>query len=1279
MCLGEGDSFISTPDITPQVPSDSPPKESYPQRTIAQTQLWCPLWLRRTTLIAFALLFTLLWISLVILWKYDVKNNGIPITLSSSHYSWKYGPTAILTIVVSLWRQVDYHTKLLQPWGAMKSRATSSSQSLLLDYISPINAKCFFKAAKNRHSAVALSVLIFSLLKTVILLSTGLIQSEPTLLSRQHPITINNKFDGSSFWEMYDNKSTLHDGWGWDDHGAREFLWNWTDKPAFALQSLLQGRIEYPQGTQARTAFQTFDLPTNWLNATTVSATVEIFIPDITCETPSEIILEVPIYWNSTISFPVNTKACSTNANILFNQDQTGGYTSHYFYLHLNCSEVHNPANLSRRDQRLLGNDTQPDRRLGFLVANATYPTTGNGNFGDPTSVKRLTATICQLDYHIEHGKLTRDRATSVSQLEISGVSSLGSHIYGLTGPTFAEIALGVTQYSERSPNSRLGIFNLMNSSLKDPRENGESFFDPDTLRIAAREVLEGLFVQITHELFVLPDNTTSEGTITYYENRLRLQTAFLWPMITSLVIISALVAAFLPTSPSAVVSHDPGLIGTTAAILSSSQVVCNLLRPVGTMRTSNMEKWLDGQFFKTSVSHSGEFSIMATGKSPTILKEPGQRYPMLNSRLSRQDIKEKSGKWIPFNFTYPFLSLLFLLPLLAIGTLEVLYRMSDKNQGLADANDNIFQYISLYASGGVVLTIATAFNSFDFTVASFSPYYALSLGRGIADSNILVNFLEYTPLISLYRTLKKRHAAASLSSIASLIGSTLTIVVSGLWITSQSVSISTHVETKQITTWDFKWTNSATNDGGAAELLVDILQDLSTAPDGVWEDLVFPEWNNSGLLLDTSGRDATESVTFSLPALRPELKCDPIPQTAVNLTASPNTGFASISAELGIPGNCPWRDGDDATSILFYWWTGGGPSHSEWYGQVYDFPAVPWNGSQGGADYNLSATLSSGPSQASVLASTLDGCPSLGIFHVLRDVGYIGNATFLQCSQKIQRVQTSVVLKSERPGMVKVADLLSTPIPDEDTATYLTNSVDNYTSFQYRIDAQLSVNLSTSPEFENYHPFFSLITTGNFTEVFLNSENLDAYKAALNKAYKSYMVHVINSPIFRKNATDSSNKDLPVITGTIHRKVARLSIDYKSKLILQIMLATMLVLEACAVWQMNLRGTLPRKPFSIASIMGFLAGSNICKPGFLPKGAEWMDKEELARLFGDQIFGLGWWDDTSQNTRNEEHEDTKNLRFGIDVGEPRYRGFKAGLESKRTEYISEPMATRGA
>ncbi|KAI1180036.1 hypothetical protein F4777DRAFT_530727 [Nemania sp. FL0916] len=1266
------------------------------------TRLWHPIWLYRKVLVAFVFLFTLLWISLIILWNYDVKHNGIPIALSKSHYSWKYGPTLILTIVVSLWRQVDYHTKLLQPWEAMASRSISASRSVLLDYISTIHVKSLYMAVKNRHFAVVLSVLIFSLLNVIIFLSTGLLQSEPTSVYRQQTVTINNQFDSSNFWKATNDPSSWYDGWdyqsfynySWDYQGFDnwEMLYNLPSRPAFALQGLFRGSIDYPEGTRASNAFLTFDLPEDTFNATAVSAEVEVFTPDIFCETPSEVNFNLTPKSLSdrilTVTFMLNNTTCSIEyTHDDYVRSGLGSPGLQTILEFLNCSEIlPNAVNTLSRDRISLGSDEEPTRRLAFIAGDITEQ-----SFDDDYRMPRLTVAICSVEYHIERGTLNRDLTTPVPLFELSTNSSSNkSRIHGLTGQMCANIALAIvelTQFSDLQleiqnyQGARLGLFRLMNDSLKNP-EGDQRFLDPDTLRGSAQKVLESFFVQIAHDLFVLPDNTTTEGTITCFENRLHFQTMFLWPVVVLLVLVSGLAIAFLYFEPGAVLPQDPGLIGTYAAILSSSQGITRLIRPVGEMRTSEIQKWLGGTSFQTVVDHEGSFSILATEESPTLHENtPPQSNQKTELRLDPQSIGVKSREWIPSTFTCWFLLLLFLLPLFAISILEALYRVAKKNKGFFDANDTLFQSIPLYVSVGVSFTIATAFNSFDFTVASFSPYYSLFSSRDTADRNLLVNFISCMPLVSQYRTFKKRHYGATLSGVASLIGSTLTIVVSGLWIVDRSINIPIHVEARQTTVWNLSWAESATDDGGAATLLNYIQQNLSAVSvDNVWGDLIFPNWNGAALS-NTLSRDDTESIALSLPALRPILHCDLIHHNTIPDQTTAGCEIC-ISVGLGVPSDCSWVDDDDISNMMLS--LNPVPGYNTivptWWAMVYNFPTVPWyDDSNQFFGYNLSSTLTPKRRQESIPAGSLVGCPSLGFVHLLQngfDV-HSQNATVLQCRQKIQQVQTSVVLSADEFGGVKAANLLSTPIPDETTATYLINDADNSTSFRYHVAVHLSLNLTFNRDRFLYSSFFSLITPGNFTEEFLNYESMDEYKAAVDKAYRSYMVHVINSPVFRKNATSSPDAELPVIKGTVQRKVARLNIDYRSKLVLQIMLAVMLVLEAGSVWQMNLRGVLPRKPFSIANIMGFLAGSSICELGFMPKGAEWMDKEELSKLFGDRTFGLGWWDDEPQNNEGNEIEHGTNSRFGIDIGKPCMQGFRAG-RIKREKVSSSGDTSEG-
>ena len=136
---------------------------------------WTPVWLRRYTLIAFAALFAALAAALVILWFANKHQNGFSTTLGTNHYAWTYGPTAILVVVLSLWRQVEYHCKLLQPWQELRKGSAEAERSMLLDYLSPLQVTSFVRAIRYHHTSVAVSIAGFTMLKAIVLVSTGLL------------------------------------------------------------------------------------------------------------------------------------------------------------------------------------------------------------------------------------------------------------------------------------------------------------------------------------------------------------------------------------------------------------------------------------------------------------------------------------------------------------------------------------------------------------------------------------------------------------------------------------------------------------------------------------------------------------------------------------------------------------------------------------------------------------------------------------------------------------------------------------------------------------------------------------------------------------------------------------------------------------------------------------------------------------------------------------------------------------------------------------------------
>lgn len=74
----------------------------------------------------------------------------------------KYGLTQlsqVLLITTALWRQVDHAVKTLMPWRELQIGPSCADHTLLLDYISPILPVSLFTAIRNRHWAVACSII----------------------------------------------------------------------------------------------------------------------------------------------------------------------------------------------------------------------------------------------------------------------------------------------------------------------------------------------------------------------------------------------------------------------------------------------------------------------------------------------------------------------------------------------------------------------------------------------------------------------------------------------------------------------------------------------------------------------------------------------------------------------------------------------------------------------------------------------------------------------------------------------------------------------------------------------------------------------------------------------------------------------------------------------------------------------------------------------------------------------------------------------------------------
>lgn len=142
----------------------------------------------------------------------------------------------MLTVIATFWTQVDYRSRLMQPWAVLAKQPQVGEDSLLLDYISPNPVSTFVKYVRKRHWPVTAALLGSVLLKLFIVASTGLFMLQSSSPPRHAPFSMVEQLQLSGF-----NSSNV------DDVAALRY--------AGALVS----ETSYPPGTNASFAVEMFN------------------------------------------------------------------------------------------------------------------------------------------------------------------------------------------------------------------------------------------------------------------------------------------------------------------------------------------------------------------------------------------------------------------------------------------------------------------------------------------------------------------------------------------------------------------------------------------------------------------------------------------------------------------------------------------------------------------------------------------------------------------------------------------------------------------------------------------------------------------------------------------------------------------------------------------------------------------------------------------------------------------------------------------------------------
>jgi Protein of unknown function (DUF3433) len=254
-----------------------------------------PFWLSKGLFTILIIVFTALWVALIVLWGVVTSRNGLSLTVTTSHYAWTYGPTAILVVLVSIWRQVDYHCKATQPWREMVTGCPTPDRSILLDYISPMQILDVCKSFRFRHSPVALTTTGFFIMKLIILVSTTVFVLKPTSRLETRPIQYTASFTTQDLWDKLLRKvgTWAPDAYSEYYQGNKTFL----DDVVMEYSQELYGRPTDATRITNNMLFQPFNslLESDFIS---VAAAVDVFAPLISCEIAQVSLVRDKMYTN---------------------------------------------------------------------------------------------------------------------------------------------------------------------------------------------------------------------------------------------------------------------------------------------------------------------------------------------------------------------------------------------------------------------------------------------------------------------------------------------------------------------------------------------------------------------------------------------------------------------------------------------------------------------------------------------------------------------------------------------------------------------------------------------------------------------------------------------------------------------------------------------------------------------------------------------------------------------------------------------------------------------
>lgn len=384
---------------------------------------------------------------------------------------------------------------------------------------------------------------------------------------------------------------------------------------------------------------------------------------------------------------------------------------------------------------------------------------------------------------------------------------------------------------------------------------------NPEVLGHHATETFTAVAAQYLNHVFMGPTTRKVTGQVTISENRLYVSKDSAIFLSVFFILMTVVTIAIIFLRPlSATSCHPPQVLFTAAASTHNLRLMDNLTQS-GTTQAIDAKIQMDSYRFRT---------VMRRG---TAIGAPMQLPTPINLGMDKLLRENVPSWWHPITSTDWFLKILVLFPISAIILLEVLQRISNKNQGLMDLEANRTTTVTTYISAAVSLCVPIGYSSLEYMVALSASLDYMQACKAVGSESIGLGFTRKLLPRAFNPLLQSRHIAVN-AALTSFFAGFLMIVMSGLY---------TSVEFPRIAQLQLIQQDTFTVNKSLIITYSD--EAMSRAPlleyadmeynRYIHQDLVFNHWEEPNGFRDTSSGGSI--LKARLPATRARLNCTPI------------------------------------------------------------------------------------------------------------------------------------------------------------------------------------------------------------------------------------------------------------------------------------------------------------------------------------------------------------------------------------------------------------------